>query len=96
MLQSLFISFPQKTLDSFASTLFFVPLAARLVNEESLKCRKMAGIAAKTLLQKMSVDERDACFQLTLCWLSVRDEDDEDEKGERVLAFSWRFNHTSG
>ena len=83
MLQSLFVSFPQKTLDSYASTLLFVPLAARLVNEENLKCRKMVGIAVKTLLQKMSVDERDACFQLTLCWLSVEDdkEEIEEEKG---------------
>jgi len=73
MLQALFQNFPQKALDSFATAVVFVPLAARLINEESVKCRKLVGLAVKSLLQKVSLTERDSMFELVLCWLQVSD-----------------------
>ena len=39
----------------------------------------MTGVAVKTLLQKMSVKERDACFEMTLKWLTAGDDDDDDD-----------------
>jgi len=85
MLQSFFTSFPQKTLDNYATNVIFLPLAARLINEESAKCRKMVGVALKTLLQKLGQGERDSCFELVLCWLST-DVEDPSSLPQRRLA----------
>ena len=44
----------QKVLTEF-SGLFFVPLASRLVNDESPHCKKLAALAVKVLLNRVSL-----------------------------------------
>ena len=52
MMATIFETFPQKLLLEYA-TFFFVPLASRLLNDESTKCRKLAALAVKSLLSKV-------------------------------------------
>jgi U3 small nucleolar RNA-associated protein 20 len=39
-----------------------LPLAIQLHNDESSKCKKLAWLALKSLLEKVSVEQRDALF----------------------------------
>uniref|UniRef100_S4RGK7 U3 small nucleolar RNA-associated protein 20 domain-containing protein n=1 Tax=Petromyzon marinus TaxID=7757 RepID=S4RGK7_PETMA len=67
MLVSIFQSFPQELLLE-SSSLFFLPLALMLVNDASARCRKMAALAARTLLAKISAEKRDSLFSLATSW----------------------------
>ncbi|XP_061420704.1 small subunit processome component 20 homolog [Lethenteron reissneri] len=67
MLVSIFQSFPQELLLE-SSSLFFLPLALMLVNDASARCRKMAALAARTLLDKISAEKRDSLFSLATSW----------------------------
>ncbi|XP_071791922.1 small subunit processome component 20 homolog isoform X2 [Asterias amurensis] len=68
MLATIFSSFPQKTLEQYAG-MFFIPMATRLINDESAKCRKLTALAIKSLLQKIRIDKRDELFAMTTHWL---------------------------
>ena len=68
MLATVFSSFPQKVLMDHAG-LFFIPLASRLVNDDSSKCRKLASLAIKSLLVKLSGSQRDHLFNMCISWL---------------------------
>ena len=36
------------------SGLFFLPLCTRLINDDSVNCRKLTAVAIKTLIEKVS------------------------------------------
>merc|ERR1712168_1726840 len=67
MLATIFSSFPSKLLES-NSSLFFIPLSSCLVNDDSAKCRKLAALALKSFLTKLSNVERDKLFTMCLKW----------------------------
>ncbi|KAK7480717.1 hypothetical protein BaRGS_00028085, partial [Batillaria attramentaria] len=69
ILLTMFDAFPQHTLDQYAG-LLFVPLSVTLINDESTKCRKMASLAIKSLLEKVDVRTRDSLFSITFKWMS--------------------------
>ncbi|KAG8180889.1 hypothetical protein JTE90_018389 [Oedothorax gibbosus] len=54
------------------SALFLVPLAARLVNDESSNCREMAAKCIKKLLTKVQHDGRLGLFSIALTWLQAK------------------------
>lgn len=54
MLATMFETFPNKLLTQYAS-FFFVPLVSRLLNDDSANCRKLAALAIKSLLNKVSI-----------------------------------------
>ena len=51
------------------ASIFFISLAPLLVNEESVKCRKMAALTLKSMLSRLPIAERKELFQLCLLWL---------------------------
>ncbi|XP_022111823.1 small subunit processome component 20 homolog [Acanthaster planci] len=79
MLATIFSSFPQKTLETYAG-MFFIPMATRLINDDSAKCRKITALAIKSLLQKLRVDKRDELFTMARHWLQ------DDKPAHRRLA----------
>ncbi|XP_011668785.1 small subunit processome component 20 homolog [Strongylocentrotus purpuratus] len=68
MLATIYSSFPQKLLVEHAG-LFYIPMATRLVNDDSANCRKLTALALITLLDKLSLEKRDELFSITLHWL---------------------------
>ncbi|XP_071486924.1 small subunit processome component 20 homolog [Diadema antillarum] len=68
MLATIYSTFPQKLLMEHAG-LFFIPMATRLVNDDSAKCRKLTALALVTLLKKLTLEKRDDLFAVTLQWL---------------------------
>ncbi|RXM36724.1 Small subunit processome component 20-like [Acipenser ruthenus] len=50
--------------------LFFVPLMLTMTNDDSPKCKKLAALAAKTLLCKVNKEHQDAMFALVNTWLN--------------------------
>lgn len=66
-----FIRF-QVQLNTFASR-FFLPLAIQLHNDESAKCKKLANLALKLLIEKIDTEARNALFNLTLALLKNDD-----------------------
>lgn len=58
----------QATLDTYAA-LCLVKLAMRLVNDESVKCRRLVTLAVRKLLEKVSDDVREQLFRLVDDWL---------------------------
>ena len=48
------------------ASMFYLPLAIQLHNDESAKCKKLAWLALKSLLAKLSVEKRDTLFELTM------------------------------
>lgn len=67
MLATIFSSFPQTILIKHAG-FFFVPLSVAMVNDESLKCRKLTGLAVKLLLEKLDHNSRNNLFSIALKW----------------------------
>ncbi|XP_052810287.1 small subunit processome component 20 homolog [Mya arenaria] len=67
MLAAFFSAFPQKLLSDY-SGLFFLPLAASLVNDESAKCRRLIALAIKSLLGKLDHNARSNLFSHALKW----------------------------
>lgn len=55
LLATIFTSFPIQIVDEYAG-MFFVPLASRLINDESSECRKKAALVIKTLLAKVCMN----------------------------------------
>ncbi|XP_067855315.1 small subunit processome component 20 homolog [Heptranchias perlo] len=67
MLAYIFQSFPQDLLHQNCA-LFFVPVALMIVNDDSPKCKKMAALAAQSLLGKVDVQHKDLLFSLVSTW----------------------------
>ncbi|RXM33406.1 Small subunit processome component 20-like [Acipenser ruthenus] len=65
----IFQTFPQVLLHQNYG-LFFVPLMLMMTNDDSPKCKKMAALAAKTLLCKVNKEHQDAMFALVNTWLN--------------------------
>ncbi|XP_067674264.1 small subunit processome component 20 homolog [Haliotis asinina] len=68
MLATIFSNFPVKVLIQFAG-LFFVPMTASLMNDESQKCRKLNALAIKALLEKVDAVTRDLLFSIVSSWM---------------------------
>ncbi|CAJ0938489.1 unnamed protein product [Ranitomeya imitator] len=69
MVAYLFQTFPVAILDVYCG-LMFVPLALMMVNDDSSKCKKMAALAAKALLGKVSSQQKDLMYSLATQWLN--------------------------
>ncbi|MBN3281355.1 UTP20 protein, partial [Polyodon spathula] len=69
MMAHIFQTFPQVLLQQNYG-LFFVPLMLMMTNDDSPKCKKMAALAAKTLLCKVNKEHQDAMFALVNTWLN--------------------------
>ncbi|XP_073401122.1 small subunit processome component 20 homolog [Dendrobates tinctorius] len=69
MVAYLFQTFPVAILDVYCG-LMFVPLALMMVNDDSSKCKKMAALAVKALLGKVSSQQKDLMFSLATQWLN--------------------------
>ncbi|XP_075065353.1 small subunit processome component 20 homolog [Mixophyes fleayi] len=69
MIAFLFQTFPQAILNQYCG-LMFVPLALQMVNDDSTKCKKMAALAAKSLLGKVNEQQKDLMFSLVTQWLN--------------------------
>jgi len=72
MLATIFTTFPTAQLNLHAST-FFLPIAIQLHNDESAKCKKLAYMALRLLVEKVGAEQRDSLFNLSLALL--RDEE---------------------
>ncbi|XP_024150464.1 small subunit processome component 20 homolog [Oryzias melastigma] len=68
MLAYIFQTFPQNLLFKHCS-LFFVPLALVVVNDDSAKCKKMAAMAIKTLLTHLDLNHQNTLFSFVTTWL---------------------------
>ncbi|XP_034333284.2 small subunit processome component 20 homolog [Magallana gigas] len=79
MLATIFSSFPQNILNDHAG-MFFIPMSAALVNDESTKCRKLTALAIKSLLQKIDHNSRVELFNITQKWFT------DDKINHRILA----------
>uniref|UniRef100_A0A8C5PLM5 UTP20 small subunit processome component n=1 Tax=Leptobrachium leishanense TaxID=445787 RepID=A0A8C5PLM5_9ANUR len=69
MITFLFQTFPLGILNQFCS-LIFIPLVLMTVNDDSPKCKKMAALAAKTLLGKIKIKNKNLMFSLVTQWLN--------------------------
>ncbi|KAM3924125.1 small subunit processome component 20 homolog [Leptodactylus fuscus] len=69
MTSYLFQTFPNKILNQYCG-LMFVPLALLMVNDDSTKCKKMAALAAKGLLEKVDHQQKNLMFSLATQWLN--------------------------
>ncbi|XP_048404834.1 small subunit processome component 20 homolog [Stegostoma tigrinum] len=67
MLAYIFQSFPQGLLHQHYA-LFFIPVTLMIVNDDSPKCKKMAALAAQSLLSKVDEEHKDLMFSLVLTW----------------------------
>lgn len=68
MMAFIFQSFPQKTLLKYC-TLFFAPLALVVVNDDSARCKKMAAMTIKALLNQLDANRRNTQYSLVETWL---------------------------
>uniref|UniRef100_W5LP94 UTP20 small subunit processome component n=1 Tax=Astyanax mexicanus TaxID=7994 RepID=W5LP94_ASTMX len=69
MMTFIFQTFPQPLLLEHCG-LFFVPLSLAMVNDDSARCKKMAALTIKTLLDKLDVKHRNSMFTLVNSWLT--------------------------
>uniref|UniRef100_A0A8C4RTT2 UTP20 small subunit processome component n=1 Tax=Erpetoichthys calabaricus TaxID=27687 RepID=A0A8C4RTT2_ERPCA len=49
--------------------LFFIPLSLIMVNDDSPKCKKMAALSTKSLLEKVGSEHQDAMYEIVKSWL---------------------------
>lgn len=65
MMATMFNSFPMAKLNEYAA-LFYLPLAIQLHNDDSAKCKKLAWLAIKSLIEKISEEKKDHLFNITI------------------------------
>ncbi|KAM4711892.1 small subunit processome component 20 homolog isoform 2-T2 [Anableps anableps] len=70
LLASIFQMFPQSLLQVYSS-LFFAPLALIVVNDDSVRCKKMAAMAIKTLLGQLDVNHQNGLYSFVNTWLAA-------------------------
>ncbi|XP_050392090.2 small subunit processome component 20 homolog [Patella vulgata] len=68
MIATMIAKFPPKLL-CFHAGMFFVPMAATMVNDDSEKCRKLTAICLKALLEKVELKKKNELFSITMTWL---------------------------
>lgn len=67
MLDAYSNKFPQQTLSHYAPSLF-VPMAARLVNDQSPNVQRVAAAGIRSLLSKLDEPSRDSLLSVVLAW----------------------------
>ncbi|XP_047246285.1 small subunit processome component 20 homolog isoform X2 [Girardinichthys multiradiatus] len=70
LLASIFQAFPQNLLLTYSS-LFFAPLALIVVNDDAVRCKKMAAMAIKTLLGQLDMTHQNGLYSFVNTWLSA-------------------------
>ncbi|OQR74782.1 small subunit processome component 20-like [Tropilaelaps mercedesae] len=76
--------YPENLLEKSA-LLFFVPLSARLVNDESVTMRKMCYSCLKTLLEKLRDNSRTSLYALVKKWLQDSSKVQKQFLGAQVI-----------
>nr|XP_048274589.1 small subunit processome component 20 homolog [Myodes glareolus] len=71
MIAYLFDTFPQGLLHDNCG-MFFIPLCLMMVNDGSAMCKRMASMAIKSLLGKVSVEKRDWLFGMVTSWFEAK------------------------